>query len=286
MSAISHSPPHSASAYNDAAVLQHEVAARMAERLDYLKQTPAIILDIGARTGCGTRLLQQRYPDAAIVVLDRAPQLLHQSFPAAPKWKQIFGLSKPTALGVCADFARLPFASASVDMIWSNLALHHHDPDSAVKEMQRVLKPGGLFMFSLFGPDTLKELRAACGDDSGEMKRLIDMHDVGDVLSHNGFTAPVMDMENLTLTYAELADLLRDLAVTQESLLLPDFLRETANQNHVSSVAQSYEAFRSEGKLPATYEIVYGHAWNRESKKQSDDGRQIIEFRQYKSRIE
>jgi malonyl-CoA O-methyltransferase len=282
MPAITHSPIDSVSAYNDAAALQHEVAKRMAERLDYLKQTPARILDIGARTGFGTRLLQQRYPDTTVFALDAAPLLLQQSFPARAKWKQFFGLGEQTALCACADFTHLPFPAACVDMVWSNLALHHLDPDAAFKEAQRVLKPGGLFMFSLFGPDTLKELRAA--SDDAKMKRLIDMHDVGDVLSHNGFTAPVMDMETLTLTYSALPDLLRDLQVTQENLLLPDFLREAANQNHLSSVAQAYETFRVEGKLPATYEIVYGHAWNRESKKQNDDGTQIIAFRQYKSR--
>ncbi len=269
--------------YDAAAVLQREVATRMAERLAYLKHAPARILDIGARTGFATRLLQQHYPAAETVALDLAPTILQQAFPAQAKWKRLFGLAAPTSFCACADFTQLPFPAASMDMVWSNLALHHHDPDAAVKEVQRVLKPGGLFMFSLFGPDTLKELRAACGSDAAEMKRMIDMHDVGDVLSHNGFTAPVMDMENLTLTYAELTDLLRDLHHTQENLLLPYFLRDAANQTARSSVAQAYEIFRSEGKLPASYEIVYGHAWNAENKQRSADGQQIIEFRQYKS---
>jgi malonyl-CoA O-methyltransferase len=271
----------SAEIYNSAGVLQREVATRMAERLAYLKLSPQFILDIGARTGFGTRLLQQYFPDALLMAIDLTPHILQQGFPLAPTWKRLIGLGDSPFVCASADFADLPMPNASVDMIWSNLALHYHDPDAAFKEAQRVLKPGGLFMFSMFGPDTLKELRAASGGLN--MKRLIDMHDVGDVLSHNGFTAPVMDMENLTLTYATLNDLLQDLHHTGESFLLPEVLRDEANQTASSSVAQQYEAFRADGKLPASYEIVYGHAWNSEGKKLSQDGRQIIEFRRYPS---
>jgi malonyl-CoA O-methyltransferase len=271
----------SAPDYHAAAVLQREVGTRMAERLAYLKHTPELILDLGARTGFATRLLQQHFPQALLLAMDSAPQILQQGFPLAPPWKRLIGLGASPFLCTSTEFTRLPLRNASVDMIWSNLALHYHDPDVMFKEAQRVLKPGGLFMFSLFGPDTLKELRAASG--GATMKRLIDMHDVGDVLSHNGFTAPVMDMENLTLTYAEVKDLLQDLHRTGEKNLLPEILRAEANQNAVTSVSQHYEAFRADDKLPATYEIVYGHAWNSESKKLSSDGSQIIEFRSYKS---
>jgi malonyl-CoA O-methyltransferase len=225
--------------------------------------------------------VQQHFPQAAVIALEGEAQILAQGFPGSAGWKRLLGLGGKEFFCACADFARLPLRNASVDMIWSNLALHYHDPDAAFKEAQRVLKPGGLFMFSLFGPDTLKELRAA--SNGAGMKRLIDMHDIGDVLSHNGFTAPVMDMENITLTYSALADLLQDLHHTGEQNLLPEILRNEANQNDRTTVSQHYEAFRTDGKLPATYEIVYGHAWNRESKKLTDDGRQIIEFRRYKS---
>jgi malonyl-CoA O-methyltransferase len=268
-------------AYDNASVLQREVATRMAERLAYLKHTPTLILDLGARTGFGTRLVQQHFPAASIMAVDLDGAILLHGFPPTPKWKQLLGMGDSTFNCTCADFARLPLPNASVDMIWSNLAMHYHDPDAAFKEAQRVLKPGGLFMFSLFGPDTLKELRAA--SHAADMKRLIDMHDVGDVLSHNGFTAPVMDMETITLTYSALPDLMQDLNYTGEQNLLPKILRNDANQTDISSVSQHYEAFRTDGKLPATYEIVYGHAWNKENKKMTDDGRHIIEFRRYKS---
>ncbi|MGB8337266.1 MAG: class I SAM-dependent methyltransferase [Burkholderiales bacterium] len=271
----------SAAAYNEATVLQREVAQRMSERLAYLKHAPRLIIDVGAGTGFGTGLLQQHYPAASIIALETQPQILSQAFPPIAKWKRWLGLEKSATQCACSDFTRLPLRAASVDMIWSNLALHHHDPDTAFKEAQRVLKSGGLVMFSLLGPDTLKELRAASGD--ANMKRLIDMHDVGDVLSHNGFTAPVMDMETLTLTYAKVDDLLQDLHRTGEENLLPEMLRHAANQNHLTNVTHRYEGFRADGKLPATYEIVYGHAWKGEQQKLTQDGRQVIEFRRNKS---
>lgn len=272
----------SAENYDNANILQREIAARMAERLDYLKLAPGVILDLGARTGFGTRLLQQRFPAALAVAIDVTPEILHQRFPAAAKWKRLIGLGDSPFACAGAEFTRLPLRDASVDMLWSNLALHYHDPDAVCKEARRVLKPGGLIMFSLFGPDTLKELRAVCGSEGAGMKRLIDMHDVGDVLSHNGFTAPVMDMETLKLTYSDTADLLQDLRNTGEKNLLPEMLRDEVSPDCIASVSRLYEAFRADGKLPATYEIIYGHAWNNEGKTILPDGSQIIEFRKYK----
>ncbi|MGB8857586.1 MAG: methyltransferase domain-containing protein [Burkholderiales bacterium] len=269
--------------YDNANILQREIAARMAERLDYLKLAPEVILDLGARTGFGTRLLRQRFPAALSVPIDVTPGILRQGFPAEAKWKRLIGLGDSPFACTSAEFTRLPLRDASADMLWSNLALHYHDPDSVCKEARRVLKPGGLFMFSLFGPDTLKELRAVCGSDGAGMKRLIDMHDVGDVLSHNGFTAPVMDMETLKLTYSDTTDLLQDLRNTGEQNLLPEILRGEVSRDRIASFSRLYEAFRADGKLPATYEIIYGHAWNSEGNKILADGSQIIEFRKYKS---
>ncbi len=284
--------PHSAldiapSRYDSAAILQREVATRMAERLAYLRHAPTLILDVGAGTGFGTRLLRAHYADAQIIALDLSHCFLQQGFLqqgfAAPSlFKRLFSKGKiPIAQPVVGEFSCLPLKSASVDMLWSNLALHRYDPDVAIKEAQRVLKPGGLIMFSMFGVDTLKELRTAAGSDAASMPRFIDMHDVGDVLSHNGFAIPVMDMETITLTYADIADLFNDMRHTGETNLLPQTLQQKDNMMAQKIWADHYEKFRREGKLPATFEIVYGHAWKAEAKKQSVDGKQIIEFRDY-----
>ena len=91
--------------------------------------------------------------------------------------------------------------------------------------------------------------------------RYIDMHDVGDMLVAGGFADPVMDMETVTLTYAGVSELMRDLkAIGARNMTLG---RRTglAGKAWLDSVTRNYEAFRGEGRLPATFEVVYGNAW-------------------------
>ena len=116
--------------------------------------------------------------------------------------QRLFGRS--SRIGICGDIEHLPLASQSLDLLWSNLAIQWcNDLDLAFGEMHRVLKTDGLVMFSTFGPDTLKELRAAANVDAGHVhvSRFIDMHDIGDALVRAGFSAPVLDVERFVLTY-------------------------------------------------------------------------------------
>ena len=267
--------------YDHAAVLQREVCNRMFERLDYIKHQPGTILDAGSGTGYGTRQLTARYPQARIVALDLALSMLQVARQHTPWWQRRLSFVASNRVNyVCADWERLPLPANSVEMIWSNLTLQWCDLERSVKEAQRVLKTGGLFMFSTFGPDTLQELRNAFHglDGHTHVNRFIDMHDVGDCLSHGGFADPVMDMEKITMTYPDVATLLSDLKaigahnVTQGRR--PGLMGKTAWR----SMLQRYEALRNNGKLPATYEVVYGHAWKAQPRA-LEDGRQIIEFR-------
>jgi malonyl-CoA O-methyltransferase len=273
--------------YDAAAVLQREVAGRMAERLAYIKHAPDVIVDVGARTGFGTQLLRAHFPSARILAVDVNAQLLRPLTKTSGGWKRLLGLQpSPAIQTACADLVHLPLPPASADMIWSNLALHAYNPEHAIEEAHRVLKHGGLLMLSLFGPDTLKELRQCFAADGAAMPRFTDMHDIGDILSHYHFTTPVMDMETITLTYDDIAGLLRDIRNTGEDYLLPPLFQNLADNAGGKSVASAYEKFRQDGKLPATFEIVYGHAWKAEAdKRMTDDGRQIIEFKQYKKAI-
>ena len=272
-----------AASYDAVAFLQREVADRMAERLDYMKLQPARVLDAGAGTGYGTRLLSNRYPRAKLIALDLAHAMLQTARGATPWWKRALPmLGGSNTAYVCADVDRIPLAANSVDAIWSSLTLQWcNDPEQTFREFYRVLAPNGLLMFATFGPDTLKELRQAFAGIDGytHVNRFVDMHDLGDMLAHAGFSAPVMDMEHITLTYAEIRDLLRELKDIGAHNV-------TAGRNHGlmgkqrwKAMVQAYEKFRREGRLPATYEIVYGHAWVGEQKRaRLEDGRQVIEF--------
>jgi len=273
-----------AAAGGDAAVLQREVERRMFERLDYIRLRPHRVLDSGCGVGHGLKLLRRRYPEADFLGVDFAPGVLGEAKREESLFERARRLVRRLVSGsgrsyLCADFARLPLRAASVDMVWSNLALAWAgDPLAALREVHRVLIAGGLLMFSSYGPDTLKELKAAFGAGSAarHVHSFIDMHDLGDMLVASGFAAPVMDMEVITLTYSEVPALLRDLKASGETCAARDRQRGLMGRRAWERMLASYERERKEGRLPATIEVIYGHAWKGEPRT-TVDGRRIIE---------
>lgn len=267
-----------AATYDAAAVLQREVSSRMLERLDYIKHEPRTILDAGSGTGFGSRALLRRYPATDVVSLDLAPGMLEAARRQTPWWKRSLPmLGAGREQYVCGDVEALPLAPSSVQMVWSNLTLQWcNDLKGAFDEIHRVLAPGGLFMFSTFGPDTLKELRQAFAGVDGytHVNRFVDMHDIGDLLVQCGFSQPVMDMEFITLTYGDLMALLRELKAIGAHNVNLGRRGGLMGKRAWQALQANYEVFRREGRLPATYEVVYGHAWV--GQKRAADGHQVI----------
>ena len=264
--------------YDAAAVLQREVCGRMLSRLEYVRHRPAAILDAGCGTGIALPELRTRYPDAVLCAVDIALAMVRRARDRAPWWRLLLGRGMQA---LCGDIERLPLRSAAFGMIWSNLALQWvNDPPRAFAEFRRVLAPGGLLMFSTFGPDTLKELRTAYQgvDRYSHVNRFIDLHDLGDMLVHAGFADPVMDMEILTLTYADVRALMHDLkAIGAHNMTAgrrPGMTARTA----LAAVERDYEALRRNGRLPATFEVVYGHAWA-PLPRTTADGKPVIEIK-------
>jgi malonyl-CoA O-methyltransferase len=172
----------------------------------------------------------------------------------------------------------LPIKAASVDLIWSNLTLQWvGDPQAVFAEFRRVLCTGGLVSFTTFGPDTLKELRAAflAADRATHVGSFIDMHDIGDMLVHAGFADPVMDMETLTLTYGDAIGLMRDLKAIGAHNVTAGRPRGLMGRRRWQRMLAALEATRRDGRLPASFEVVYGHAWKPEPRT-TDDGSAII----------
>ena len=217
----------------------------MLERLDYVRIDPARVLDAGS--GPPRRELCRRYPRALTVAVDSSLAMLGRR-----GW---LGRLGARAVRVCADMQALPLAEGCVDLVWSNMALHWlPDPLAAFREFRRVLSPNGLAMFSTLGPDTLKELRAAAGAD--RVHAFVDMHDLGDMLLAAGLSAPVMDMELITFRYADADALLADLRASGQSNARLDRGRGLAGRGFAARLRGALGA-----RPGATYEIVYGHAW-------------------------
>jgi malonyl-CoA O-methyltransferase len=261
-----------AETYDSAAVLAREVGARMAQRLDLVKIAPQRVADIGCATGDGIRELQQRYGKALPLALDYALPMLRAVRSRTPSLQRI---ARRGPRLVNADVKALPLAANSLGLVWSNLMLHWlDDPLPALRELHRVLEVGGLLSFATLGPDTLKELREAAqkvgaGDT---VKRFLDMHDLGDMLVAAGFGDPVMDMEMISLTYASPRAFLAD----QRHLGVRDALLGSQGWRDWRRLLRAWP-LDAGGRLPTSFEIVYGHAWKPEPR-QTADGRAVVTF--------
>lgn len=267
--------------YERAGALPEEVGRRMLERLELVRLPAGPILDAGCATGRVTRLLTQRYPRVPLCALDFAPAMVREARTSLPVIKRVLSsLKGATPRWMVGELDSLPVASRRLALVWSNLVLHWlPDPADALAESLRVLAPGGLLMFSTLGPDTLKELRGAFGQAGGRahVHRFADMHDLGDQLVQAGFADPVMDMETITLTYPSADAMLRELRALGSINALPERARGLTGRGLWGRMLEALEACGREGRIPATFEIVYGHAWKPEQgPARLDDGRKVI----------
>jgi len=242
--------------YESASGLQTRVAAELLERLAAFDFTPAVVLDSGAGTGRVTRELKRRYRRALVIALDLSRGMLREARRHQLPWRRFER--------VCGDALRLPLADASVDVVFSSLMLQWCEPlSAALAEVRRVLKPDGFFAFSTFGPDTLNELRSAWASADGynHVNGFIDMHDVGDALVQAGLTEPVLDVDRIAVDYADVLALMRDLKAIGAHNVTAGRPRALTGRARFTRMQQAYEAFRRDGGLPATYEIIYGASW-------------------------
>lgn len=264
---LRHSFDAAAKTYDATAVLQQEVGERLIERLELIRMKPRWILDIGAGTGFTTRQLMQRYPRARFVALDIAPHMLRRARRRAPMLRRL--------RAVCGDAEALPFEAARFDLVFSNLTFQWvNDLDRVYREVQRVLRPEGLLLFTTFGPDTLQELRQswARADDHVHVNRFVDMHDVGDGLVRAGLADPVMEMECFNLMYRSSRDLMLELKTLGAHNVAIGRNTGLTGRGRWRAMESEYERWRSmDGYLPATYEVVYGHAWGTARRHQSVD---------------
>jgi malonyl-CoA O-methyltransferase len=255
----------------DASRLEDEVAARMLERLAYLRIAPRLILDAGSGASRQAGELRRRYRGAPIIALDFALAMLRQG----RKRRGLFAPLRAPVLAVCADLARMPLADASVDLAWCNMALHWAaDPGSVIRELSRVLAPEGLLIFSVLGPDSLRELRDAAG--AARVHEFADMHDLGDLLVAAGLAAPVMEMEMLHIRYPDAGALLEDLRRSGQTSARADRPRGLSGKGFARRLRAGLAAGPGVAAT-ATFELVYGHAW-KAPPRSAHEGRGIVHF--------
>lgn len=253
-----------AKSYDQAAVVQKEIAARLDERLTPMRIEPKIILDVGAGTGILSQLVANRYPSAQLFSLDISDEVVRFA-------KQKLTSSQYHFL--CADAESLPFKKHSVDLIVSNLVLHWcHDLSKVFQEIQRILKPDGLVLFSTLGNNTLKELRESwsAADSYVHVHEFVQMKEIGDTMLGLQFVGPVIETETITMQYKEPIRLLKDLKQIGAHNIAQGRTRGLTGKKVYQHFLNAYENYRSEnGKYPATYEVIYGHAWGSDTTSQA-----------------
>lgn len=263
-----------AQSYDEHAALQRHVVDHLADSLEVMTVTPRTALDIGAGTGYCAQMLAEHYPRTQITLADFAPAMLRAARAKAPRWRSRRSY-------VCAEAEHLPFADRSFDLVFSSLTFQWcTDLDAVFEQCARVLRPDGLFIFSSLGPDTLYELREswAAVDDTPRVNRFIDMHDVGDALVRAGFSSPVIECDRITVNYPDVYAVMRDLRGIGAVNTLAGRRRGLSTRRDLQRMAEAYEAFRTDDKLPATYEVVYAHAWRPQPGTRAQDGSTVATF--------
>jgi malonyl-CoA O-methyltransferase len=232
----------------------------MEDRLQWIRLQPKSWIDWAPVSG-GLQthgLLQKRYPQAACHVMELSPARarLARQVLQPPWWKRWWG---------GANLSVGEPVPASAEMLWANMALHtSDDPSALLQKWHQLLAVDGFLMFSCLGPDTLREL-ALLYQSQGwppASHAFTDMHDWGDMLVHAGFAEPVMDMERITLTYANADSLLAECRMLGRNLHQERFsgLRGKSWLAQLKRLLLALGKTDADGRLTLTVEVIYGHA--------------------------
>ena len=253
-----------AKTYDSCSTLQDTISGNLIDRRKNIKLYPLDILDLGCGTGTNGLNLRKKYKKSRIINYDFSENMLKE---ACIKQK-LFILDKinPSPYSyICADIEAIPLEENSLDLVWSSSTLQWcNELDLVFNQVKKILKPGGLFIFSTFGPNTLNELREITENLFNEKKTstFIDMHNLGNLLMDSGFSDSILDTENFTVTYNEVERLFKDIKSIGATNGNISKNRGLSGRSFTKKIIQKYENYRTNNLLPASYEVIYGHAWN------------------------
>jgi len=240
--------------FDAASFIHDEARARLLERLLLLRVQPKLVLDLGCATGRGANALALRYPDARVLAVDSSRAMLRAAAATAAGSVAVVG----------GEAERLPLRSQCVDLVFANLVLPWCRPDTVFAEVARVLTQGGSVSFATLGPDSLREVREAFAavDDRIHVHAAFDMHDLGDLALKAGLAEPVLDVDRLEVTYADVAALARDLRATGGVNVALARRRVLTGPARWQRFEQ--RLFPKQGqRLRVTVELIFGQAFGR-----------------------
>ncbi|HKI62231.1 MAG TPA: malonyl-ACP O-methyltransferase BioC [Mariprofundaceae bacterium] len=257
-----------ATSYDAHAVLQREIADRLLEHISFTRIEPRRILDVGCGTGYFTRLLRGKFTRAGITACDISESMLQQTRCNQPRRWPWHGRSDHCA----GDAAALPFRDGSFDLVTSNLAMQWvAEPEQMLREMRRVLAPGGLMLFSTFGRRTLGELRQSLAsiqpERAGHVLPFPDVTSLGDALMRLPVEMSVTDSDLFTLTYPDTISLVRELkGLGASAAAIRGRASGLYGPSLIKRLDHSYSAAHrdADGRIRATFEALYGQAWYRQ----------------------
>ncbi|CAM5786540.1 methyltransferase domain-containing protein [Castellaniella caeni] len=245
-----------------------EIAQRMLRRLSYIRIDPRDILDAGCGAAHALDPLSARYPNLHYIGQDTCTALLdtarerHSGKPGF--WHRLRNKPTPQPEFIQTDLAETGLPDQSLDLVWSNLALHWHpEPHLVLQEWRRILRIDALAMYSSLGPGSLRELREAVAEAGLQTQPMefVDMHDFGDLMIQVGFADPVMDQEIITLTYRTAEKLLEDVYALGGNPH-PQRRAGLAGRTWRARLIQALERRRhDDGTIHLSLEVAYGHAW-------------------------
>lgn len=232
--------------YDKHAIVQNEIAKRLSQKLNAINPAQFPILELGAGTGLLSNLLNCKYLDNQLITTDFAKKSLDIN---------------QNKNSICLDSQYLPFKSQTFGVVISNLMMQWCNLEAVISESNKVLKGDGLFIFSSFGPQTLIELKQSWSgiDNNTHINNFMDMHDIGDKLLAAGLTGVVVESEIITLTYEKVMDILLDL----KHIGAQNINANSISKSSLQAMFKNYEKFRSNGKLPVSYEVIYAHGFKK-----------------------
>jgi len=241
--------------------LHGEVARRMAERLPVIRQQPDTVIDWGSALGASREMLAGSYSKARLVAVERDAAWRDATARAlALPWWSPRRWAAPAAEAVTES--TLP-ANAG-QLVWANMMLHGEpDPQAVMSQWHRALAVDGFLMFSTLGPGTLESLQTLYRERGWRrpFAAFVDMHDLGDMLVHAGFADPVMDQEQITLSWASAEALLselRSLGGNVDPARHPGLRTPRWRNALLDALARTAD---TDGRISLTFELVYGHAF-------------------------